>query len=635
MKTRACAASLLSASNLPATMGGVSKQTSESANPAGRSDVEGGTWALAEPFRQSFERWIVDEHYACVRDELLKLEARAQAGEGDARDELVDAFSRELPIGTGGRRGPVGPGPNRMNVVTLQETVYGLCLAMQAQGDVPRVVLTYDTRRESRFFAHVAARQIAGFGMQALLLDAPRSTPELSFMVRHLSCGAGIMISASHNPPGDNGIKIYGPDGAQVLGERDATLMKMIVEKGPQAPALVAELVERDDHGQSKVPGIAFVAVEIEDVAYANYVKQQALLQSEATMSQLRMTFTPLHGVGHTIVVPLLRDLGVDVRPVEAQCDPDGGRFSTVKSANPEAPEAFEMALKLAREIDADLAVATDPDADRMGAFARDASGEFAFLDGNRLAVVLLEHVLAHEPKRAENWVVTTMVTTPLLRKMARACDVDIVDDLQVGFKHHAAMVAEEPHRRLILACEESHGYCRGTGVRDKDGACAVLLLAEAAAHAKSQGHSLWQVLRRVWQRFGYHREITRSIQASGASGREKIAKAMAAWRRSPPEELAGLKRIAFRDCLVPGTTSSPTRNLVGDVIALEFGAGEKTCRVVLRPSGTEPKIKFYVLIGGGAVESQHLDREIETIDALAKRVADAALDAVRAAMAS
>ncbi|HEY8380129.1 MAG TPA: hypothetical protein VIK91_26750, partial [Nannocystis sp.] len=428
---------------------------------------------LPADVEHTLSRWLSEPRYAEERPALTALVAEAAAGSATARAEILDAFSQVLPIGTGGRRGQVGPGPNRFNKVVVRETAQGLVAAMRAAGDTPQVVVVYDTRTHSRQFAFAAAEQCAAGGLTVILLDAPRPTPQLSFLVRRLGCGAGIVISASHNPPGDNGIKIYGPDGAQVLGQRDAALMRAILSV-TELPPLQAE-----QRRQIHVLDPERVAAEA-DPPYHAYVRAQGVTPDLA-QAGLKVVFTPLHGVGHTSVLPALRARGIEVLPVERQCDPDGGRFSTVRSANPEAPESMAMAVKLAEETGADLVLATDPDADRLGACVRGRDGAFVPLDGNRLGVLMLDHVLAHARLPDNGWVLTTLVTTPLIATMARARGRLAVDDLLVGFKHHAGMAAEHPERTIVFACEESHGYNRGDEVRDKDGAVAALLLAEAA----------------------------------------------------------------------------------------------------------------------------------------------------------
>ncbi|MCB9569396.1 MAG: phospho-sugar mutase [Myxococcales bacterium] len=585
---------------------------------------------LAAEVTDALERWMLHPRYASERPALKSLVAEAQAGSAAAKAEIVDAFSRTLPIGTGGRRGKVGPGPNRFNTVVVRETAQGVADALHRAGDAPKVVIVYDTRRDSRTFAHVAAEQLAANDIQVTLIDAPRPTPELSFMVRRLGCGAGIVLSASHNPPEDNGIKIYGPDGAQVLGARDAALMAAIL-----AVAGLPELPRAGDAQLSTIRVIAGDAIASEaDAPYHDYVRAQGVVRGSLASSGLKIAFTPLHGVGHTSVLPVLRSRGLEVHAVAAQCDPDGGNFSTVRSANPELPESMAMAIDLAREVGADLVLATDPDADRLGACVR-VRGEYLPIDGNRLGVLMLDHVLRNQRPPAKGWVLTTLVTSPLIGTLARAAGVDVVDDLLVGFKHHAGMMAEEPGKTLIFGCEESHGFMRGDDVRDKDGAIAALLLSECAAQARDEGKTLMDVLADVWCEQGYHREKTANLVAAGISGRRAIAAVMDAWRAKPPTAFAGLHVVSVDDRYAPRWTGSATRDLPGNVLSFELAAGDRACRLVLRPSGTEPKLKVYALARShGPIAPDTLTAVQVDVDGLIDRVLADAESAARAIMA-
>jgi phosphomannomutase len=572
---------------------------------------------LVDEVKDAVRSWLVQERYASERAGLVELVRAAAAGDAGALAELDDAFSRTLPIGTGGRRGKVGPGPNRFNAVVVRETAQGVAEALKAAGDAPRAVIVYDTRRDSRRFSEIAAAQLAANDLAVTLIDAPRPTPELSFLVRSLGCGAGIVMSASHNPPEDNGIKIYGPDGAQVLGARDRALMGAILAAGagPLPTARLEQLA-----GVRRIAGAAVASSA--DAPYLAYVAAQGVLSGSLADAGLVVAFTPLHGVGHWSVVPTLRARGITVHTVDAQCDPDEGRFSTVRSANPELPESMAMAVGLAQEVGADLVIATDPDADRIGACVR-VGGAYEPIDGNRLGVIMLDHVLREQAGGHEGgWVLTTMVSSPLIGALARAHGVTVVDDLLVGFKHHAGMLEEQPGRPLIFGCEESHGYMRGNGVRDKDGAIAALLLSEAAVAAKRAGETLLGALARVWCAHGYHRERTANLVAPGLRGRQAIAAVMTAWRAAPPAAIGGLAVTQVDDRRAPRATGSPTRDLPGDVLSFELAAGERACRLVLRPSGTEPKLKVYAMARSvGQVAPAALLAVQEDVDALVDRV--------------
>jgi len=594
--------------------------------PLSAQIVEG--LALSPAAAAAIAAWWTDPRYAEDRASLGDLVARARRGDAEALAELEDAFSGPLPIGTGGRRGAVGPGPNRMNATLVRETAQGLAELVRAEGAPPRVVVVYDTRTHSRSFAAAVADQLAACDLEVLLLDAPRPTPELAFLVRREHCGAGVVISASHNPPGDNGIKIYGSDGAQVLGARDRALMAAI-EHAMERP-LASSTPEQRAH----IEVARGEEVARYDAPYHAFVRAQGVVEGDLSSAGVKVAFTPLHGVGHTAVVPILRDRGIEVVVVEDQL-PDGGRFGTVASANPESPEALARAMEVADAHGADLVLATDPDADRLGACARDADGRLVFVDGNRLGAIMLDHVLRHATLPADGWVLTTLVTSPIVATMARAAGVDVVDDLLVGFKHHAGMLAEAPDRPLVFACEESHGYVRGNDVHDKDGAIAALLLAECAAQAKRQGRTILGELDRIFMTHGYHRESTANLYARGAAGREAIAGLVEQWRRAPPTSFGGLAVVSVEDRSQPRHTGSATRDLPGNVLVFELAAaGGLACRLVVRPSGTEPKAKVYALgRGPGARDAAGLAAVRTEVDALVQRVLEDARTRADAAM--
>ena len=599
------------------------------------SDIDWSALRLSAGALERARHWLDQPRYHESRAELAVLLARGADGDKEALDELEDAFACPLPIGTGGRRGKCGPGDNRFNAAVVRETVQGLVDALLTANAPRSAVVVYDTRRDSRMFAGVVAQQLAANDVDVLVVDAPRPTPQLSFLVRMREAGVGVVISASHNPPEDNGIKLYDYDGAQVLGERDRALMAAIEALWAETAQLPAM---RPEQGQRITWAADEAALAALDEPYRAFVADQGVLDGDLSATGLSVVFTPLHGVGHTSVVPTLRQRGVDVTPVAAQCDPDKGRFSTVSSANPEVPESMAMAEALAEERGADLVLATDPDADRLGAMARHPDGGFRAIDGNRLGVLLLDHVLRHGGATPGGWVLTTLVTSPLIATLARAAGVEVVDDLLVGFKHHAGMMREQPERPLIFACEESHGYLRGSEVRDKDGAVAALLLVECAAELKRSGQTLFDRLAEIWRRDGYHRERTANIFAPGIVGRRAIDEVMEHWRRRPPGEVGGLTVVGIDDRASPKTTPSPTRNLPGNVLAvdLEDRAQGTACRLVLRPSGTEPKLKLYALARGKVrAGAGGLAETMVAVDALVDRVVGAAQRHAESVMAS
>lgn len=520
-----------------------------------------------------------------------------------------------------------------MNLAVLRETAQGLADAMRAEGVAMRAAIVYDTRRDSRRFAHAVAAQLAANDIDVILVDAPRPTPLLSYIVRARCCGAGVVISASHNPAGDNGIKVFGPDGAQVLGARSDALMTAI-ERAMAAPLPDAP-VRVDQDPRVEVLRSAEQLASVDD-PYLAFVRAQGVAGDDLSACGLRVVFTPLHGVGHHSVLPVLRAKNIEVHMVEAQ-GPDDGRFGTVSSANPELPEALQMARELAEDLDADLVLANDPDADRLGAMARDSQGRFVFIDGHRLGVLMLDHVLRAGPPSSERgWVLTTVCTTPLLRALCEPRGVSIVDDLLVGFKHHAGMMAEQPERTCIFATEEAHGYLRGDDVHDKDGAIAALLLAEVAALAKAEAVTPFDRLQRVWLEHGYHREATANIYAYGQAGREAIAALMSAWRADPPKTLGGFDVASVIDRARPRNTGSPTRDLPGNVLVFELAPREGVAaRLVVRPSGTEPKAKIYALVHAAPPAGPDaLDEDGRRVDKAAQQLLDDARAQAESVMA-
>lgn len=591
--------------------------------------------ALPEPTRAAIAAWLRGPIDGDLRIELERTVALA-LGEAGAPEqkaalaELEDAFAGPLPIGTGGRRGPCGAGTNRVNSTVMRETASGIAAAMRQTDAEPKVAIVYDTRATSRTFALVVAAALTAEQIAVTLIDGPRPTPQLSYLVRRLGCGAGVVISASHNPPTDNGIKVYGPDGAQVLGELDRILMEAIVAAGSSPGSLPP--IDLQAIASGRVPA-AVIRIDPEaepdraDRPYHEYVLAQGVVAGSLADSGLRVAYTPLHGVGFSSVTPVLRERGLEPILVESQL-PDDGEFKTVKSANPESPAAFAIGLEVARAQQADLLIATDPDADRLGAMVRDATGEYRFIDGNRLGVLMLDHTLrglaalgAEELR--QGWVLTTLVTSPLIATLARARNVEVVDDLLVGFKFHAGMQADAERqgieRALVFACEESHGYSRGNDVRDKDGAIAALLLCECAADCKRAGQTLFDRLDEIWQEHGYHRERTGNLYAAGSSGRRAIAAVMDQLRDAPPASFGGLAVEAVIDRSKPRDTGWRTRDLPGNVMVYELVGDGRGCRLVFRPSGTEPKIKVYALARGraGLREPEAAAREREAVDAL------------------
>jgi len=484
--------------------------------------------------RRAIEEWLLSPRYAAHREELVALVA---AGEWE---ELEDAFTGLIPFGTGGRRGPTGPGPNRMNLRTIGESAQGLArylLEQDAEAAARGVVVAHDTRLTSERFAEQTARVLAGNGLKVYLFTSPRATPELSFAVRHLGAAAGVVISASHNPPRDNGFKAYWEDGGQVVPPHDRGIIEAVQQVGELRQLPLSEAKEQG----LLVP----VGAEI-DRAYQAAVLAQSLTSDR----RLHIVYTPLHGTGITSVYPILNEAGFSrVDLVESQSRPDGS-FPNVADhfPNPELPAALDELIAEVARSGAALGLATDPDADRVAVVVRAADGEVVRLNGNQVAALLCEHVLsrlrADGALPACGVVAETLVTTPLVRRIAEAHGARCVDNLLVGFKYIGQVIRElEDERCFLFGCEESLGYLAGTYARDKDGAVGALLISELAAALQGEGRTLLDLLDELYLRHGFHHETQRSLYVHGQEGLARIREIMRTYRESPPERL-GERRI-------------------------------------------------------------------------------------------
>lgn len=556
--------------------------------------------------------WLTDEAFAGFRSDILD---RVRQG---AWTELEDCFYTTIPFGTGGRRGPRGLGPNRINRRTIAESARGLGNWVEGEEAMRRgVVIAHDTRHGSREFAQISAQTLAASGLQVYLFEDFRPTPELSFAVRHLNAKAGIVISASHNPPSDNGFKAYGEDGGQVLPPDDAAIMRE-VEKVGAGPIPWMGFEE----GRRK--GIIRIIGREVDEAYLEALSRVTLTRAR----QARLVYTPLHGVGAASVLPALERAGFqEVHVVQEQMSPDGD-FPAVENhiPNPEVHAALKQAKALAEKVDADLALATDPDADRLGCVAkRTVRGrpEWSPMNGNQIGALLCYFILSELQRQnrlpPDGLVVKTAVTTDLIPRIADHFGVGCIGDLLVGFKYIGCVIKHlgDPDR-FLFGTEESHGYLSGPYTRDKDGANAALIAAEAAARAKEEGGDLWGMLDQVYRRFGYFNERLENYARPGKAGQQDIAKMMQGLRQRPPQEVAGLKVTRIVDRLteevrdatgrVLGPLESVKDPATGEVFS-QLGLAKDNLlifhldgndiadggKVAVRPSGTEPKCKFYI----------------------------------------
>ncbi|MGP0066340.1 MAG: phospho-sugar mutase [Isosphaeraceae bacterium] len=551
---------------------------------------------LSRAATENIRRWLTEGPFARYRPRLL------EDIEGARWSELDEAFFAVLEFGTGGRRGKMYPvGTNVLNERTMAESARGLADYVTAKkgADASRsCVIARDTRHSSAEFAELCARVLAAAGFRVTVFKDYRSTPLLSFAVRHLHCDAGIMITASHNPPSDNGFKCYSASGGQVIPPDDRGIIARVEAASDR------EIPEKPLEEGLADGSISWAGPEL-DAAYIAAV----LSESVSHARELSIVYTPLHGVGETSVAAVLKTAGfTDVHILESQRTPDGD-FPTVPGhvANPEYPRTLRAAIDEARKRGADLVLASDPDADRIGVgipATGDPSGEWTTLDGNQIGVLLAAFVMKeteyHGRLRPDHYLVTTLVSSPMARALAHRQGIRIEDDLLVGFKWIAARIDEAGPASFLFAYEESHGYLKGTDVRDKDAGVGALLFAELAATVKDRKQTVLEYLDDLYIDVGHHgdRLVTKTFE--GREGLAKIKTLMAAFRDRPPREMGGLilsEVYDYREHEVrPLGQPGPKRPLPqpsGDLLI--FHAARPGCRFAARPSGTEPKIKFYL----------------------------------------
>ncbi len=545
---------------------------------------------IAPSSQELLERWLTVDRYLPYREALHEMI------ENERWEALNDAFYQVIPFGTGGRRGPVGIGPNRMNEIAIAESAQGLAnkLKSSVEGHNPKVAIAYDTRVTSEAFCRSAACVLAANGIDVLLFEGFRSTPQLSFTIRHLNCDAGIVISASHNPPSDNGFKAYWSDGGQITPPLDAELIEEVrnVEK--------IEIVPFDEAVEDG--RITFLGPEI-DEAYIDSVLAGSLSDKRNT----RIVYSPLHGVGVTSIVPMLQKAGFeDLHLVELQAEPDGACPNVANhQANPENAEAMTQTVQVAREIRADVAFASDTDADRLAAATPLQNGDWALLTGNQTAAIILEYICAkmkgQQLLKSEHLVLSTAVSSPLIPAIAQRYKIREKHDLLVGFKWLAKEIETlDNPEDFLFGTEESIGYMKGAAVRDKDAACAALMLSEVAGELKSVGRrTLMDLLDDIYRKYGYFRDWGRSVFFEGAKGQEIMETIMDRLRNDPPCSFASEKVVRILD-RKNGEVRDPQNEVIGSIEGprsnlLIFQLEEEgRTFIALRPSGTEPKIKFY-----------------------------------------
>ena len=533
-------------------------------------------------YQNVYEKWLNDP----TIDNVTKAELQ---GIANNPKEIEDRFYRELEFGTGGMRGVLGAGTNRLNIYTIRKATQGLAnyILGQATDKQPAVAIAHDCRHMSPEFSREAALVLNANGIKTYVFDSLRPTPLLSFAVRHLGCIAGIVITASHNPPEYNGYKVYWQDGGQCTFPRDEAIITE-VQKVTDFN-MIKTMLEAD----AIAAGLFNVAAPSIDDAFLQNVKAQCQNPYIIPTSDIKIVYTPLHGAGNISVQRALREAGFkNVYIVPEQEQPDGN-FPTVAFPNPEDSAAFTLAIKLARQKDADIVVATDPDCDRVGVVVKH-DGDYVLLNGNMTGVLLADYIVSQMREKnklpANGAIVSTIVSTDMVRAIAEENGLAYMEVL-TGFKYIGEKIKEFEEtgsHSFIFGYEESYGYLAGTYSRDKDGVVATLLACEAAALYRKQGMTLYDALQKLYEKYGYYAESIESITLKGVEGVENIKKIMAALRQNPPTSLAGAKVMEVRDYLQgPSVTGLP----ISDVL---YYVTEDCSWACVRPSGTEPKIKIY-----------------------------------------
>jgi phosphoglucomutase len=549
-------------------------------------------------WKRKYEQWLAYEPL----DEELKRSLKEHQRD---LQWLEDCFYKNLEFGTGGMRGEIGPGTNRMNVYTIRKASEGLARYIESFGEDAKkrgVVIAYDSRHKSREFAMEAAKTLATHGIQTYVFDELRPTPELSFAVRYLRAFSGVVITASHNPPEYNGYKVYGEDGGQLPPETADAVIRYVNEVENELD------IDVEDEAILKEKGLIQMIGEEVDSAYIDAVKTISLQPKLAEEVDVNIVFTPLHGTSNKPIRRALKELGYrNVFVVKEQEQPDPN-FSTVASPNPEEHAAFALAIALGKEVNADLLIATDPDADRLGIAVKNEKGDYVVLTGNQTGGLLLHYLLSQKKERGilpENGVVLkTIVTSEFGRAIAQSFGLDTVDTL-TGFKFIGEKIKEYEQTgqyTFQFGYEESYGYLIGDFVRDKDAVQAAVLAVEVCAFYKKQGMSLYEGLLRLFDQYGYYREEQQSLTLKGKKGSETIQAILTSFRNEPPTEVAGKKVIVIEDYKTKERVNAatgektlialPTSNVLKYVL-------EDDSWFCLRPSGTEPKIKVYFGVKG------------------------------------
>ena len=567
-------------------------------------------------YKEMYQSWLDNPYF----DEDTKAELKSIAGDDK---EIEDRFYTELEFGTAGLRGVIGAGMNRMNIYTVRKATQGLAnyikkVVKEAQG----VAIAFDSRRMSPEFADEAALCLAANGIKAYVFESLRPTPELSYAVRKLGCTAGINITASHNPPEYNGYKVYWEDGAQITPPHDKGIMDEVKAVTDFATVKTMEKEEAKKAGLYEVIGAAI------DDAYIAELKKLVVHQDaiDQVKDTLKIVYTPLHGTGNIPVRRVLKELGFqNVYVVPEQEKPDG-EFPTVSYPNPEAEEAFVLGLAMAKKLDADLVLATDPDADRLGVYVKDSkTGEYHSLTGNMSGCLIGDYVIGQRKEREglpkDGAFIKSIVSTNMADAIAKYYGIQLVEVL-TGFKFIGQKMLEFETKgtgTYLFGMEESYGCLTGTYARDKDAVVASMTLCEAAAYYKTQGKTLWDAMIDMYEKYGYYKDDVKAITLKGIEGLEKIQTILETLRADAPKEIGGYKVLKVRDYKKDTITDladgkvTPTGLPASNVLYYEL---EDDAWVCVRPSGTEPKVKFYYGIKGTSLEeadakSESLGKEV------------------------
>ena len=553
-------------------------------------------------YQDTYKNWCTNPYFSEeTRAELKSIEGNEK--------EIEDRFYKDLEFGTGGLRGVIGNGTNRMNVYTVRKASQGLANFIVKEGGQNKgVAIAFDSRRMSPEFADEAALCLNANGIKAYVFPSLRPTPELSFAVRDLGCIAGIVITASHNPPEYNGYKVYWEDGAQITAPKDHQIIS-------EVNAITDyNVVKTMDKEAAKAAGLYNVIGSDLDDRYIAELKKQVINPDviKDMGDSLVAVYTPLHGTGNIPARRVLKEVGFNNIIVVPEQELPDGNFPTVGYPNPEDPKAFTLALKLGREKNADLVLATDPDADRLGVYARDSkTGEYMSFTGNMLGMLIAEYILSQKKEKglipSNGALVKTIVSTNLADVVAKEYNLKLIEVL-TGFKYIGEQIKffEQNHTyEYMFGFEESYGCLVGTHARDKDAIVAVLMLCEAAAYYKKQGLTLWDQMLNIYEKYGYFKETLVSIEKKGVSGVAEIKAMLDNLRANPPKQIGGYKVLAFRDydanvIINADGTKTETGLPKSNVLYFELEDNAWCCA---RPSGTEPKVKFYMGVKGTSFE--------------------------------